>query len=60
MNVSEIDNIKFGTMFKYSLFSAVKFVGTDEKHVILQDKNGNVKKIYKNLFAAHATPHVIK
>ena len=56
MKLEEIKTIKIGTMFNYPLYSSVEFIGTDERHVILRDRHGNEKKIYKSLFADYAKP----
>jgi hypothetical protein len=45
-----LENIDVGTKVRYSLFSNITFEGTDGKHVILKDKYGNKKKVFKELF----------
>lgn len=46
----DLEKIEKGTKVTYSLFKNITFEGTDEAHVILKDKNGNIKKVYKSLF----------
>ena len=46
----DLEKIEKGTKVKYDIFQNITFEGTDEVHVILKDKNGNVKKVYKSLF----------
>lgn len=45
-----LDSIKLGTKVSYDMFKNITFEGTDDKHVILKDANGNIKKVYKSLF----------
>lgn len=45
---------KVGDMINYGFFTNLKIVGEDEHHFILQDKNGNTKKVFKSLIEKHA------
>lgn len=38
-----------GDKIDYGFYSNVKIVGEDEHHYILEDKNGNTKKVFKSL-----------
>ena len=58
MDIKDIENIEIGAMFNYPLFSSVKFTGTDDRHVILEDRHGNKKRVYKSLFADYLTAGV--
>lgn len=40
---------KSGDIINYGLYASIKVVGEDEKHYILEDRNGHQKKIYKEL-----------
>lgn len=46
----ELESIKPGSKVSYDLFKNITFEGVDDNHVILQDKYGNIKKVYKSLF----------
>ena len=46
----ELKSIKPGSKVSYDLFKNITFEGMDDSHVILQDKYGNIKKVYKSLF----------
>lgn len=46
----ELEKIKKGTKVSYPFFKNIFFEGTDERHVIMKDKEGNEKKVYKELF----------
>lgn len=50
MNLKEI---KVGTKVSYAFYNNITFEGTDNKHVILKDKNGNIKKVFKELFVKY-------
>lgn len=40
---------KVGDKIRYSLISNVTIIDEDDVHFILKDKNGNIKKVYKEL-----------
>ena len=40
---------KIGDVINYGFYANIKVVGEDEEHYILEDKNGNTKKVYKSL-----------
>lgn len=43
--------LKVGQVVRYAFYSNVTFEGFDEKgHVILKDKSGDIKLVYRNLF----------
>lgn len=42
-------SFKIGDKIRYSLISNVQIVGEDGLCFILKDKNGNEKKVYKDL-----------
>ena len=50
MTIDDVMNIKLDALVSYSIFKDVKFKGTDEFHVILEDSNGDTKTIYIELF----------
>lgn len=51
INKIDINTIKIGQKVKYGFFSNITFEGFDDKdQVILKDKNGNIKKVYRTLF----------
>jgi len=45
-----LEEIRVGTKVSYAFYKNITFEGTDDKHVILKDKNGNIKKVFKELF----------
>lgn len=47
------EEIKVGTKVTYPFYKNITFEGTDDRHVILKDKNGNTKKVFKELFAKY-------
>jgi len=49
----DLAKIASGTKVEYGFFRNLTFKGTDDNHVILEDKNGNVKKVLKVLFERH-------
>lgn len=52
----KIENVKIGQLVDYGFFSNVTFEGLNENgEVILKDRNGNIKHVYKNLFEKHAS-----
>ncbi len=57
MSTNEYKNLKEGTLIKYGFYSNIIFVGEmeDGKHVLMRDKAGNEKKVYKSLFVQNAT-----
>jgi len=48
--IKDIDGLKPGTKIEYGMFTNITFEGTDSKHVIMKDKNGNEKRVFKSLF----------
>jgi hypothetical protein len=40
----------------YGCFSNVKIVEINDKTVVIEDKQGNQKEVYKDLFLKHFTP----
>jgi hypothetical protein len=42
--------LEIGTKVEYVFFKNLEFVGTDDRHVLLKDKNGAVQPFYKELF----------
>ena len=51
INKEQYENLISGQSIKYGFYN-VRFIGkdVDAKHVILEDKFGNRKRIYKHLF----------
>lgn len=45
---------KIGDVINYGFFVNIKIVGEDEEHFILEDKNGNTKKVYKSIINKYA------
>ena len=43
-------DIEANQSVKYSMFNDLKFKGKDKKHVYLEGKDGDVKKVYVELF----------
>lgn len=54
MTNEQLTNLEFNTVVKYGMFSSVLFKGKDEKYVIIQDREGDEKKVYIDLFLKHA------
>lgn len=45
--------LKVGDVIIYGFYSNIKIIGEDEFHFILEDKKGNIKKVYKHLVNKH-------
>ena len=50
MNIEDITKLKPNQRVHYGGFNDLVFKGADAKHVYLEDKYGNTKKIYIKLF----------
>lgn len=49
--INNVYELKIGQEVKYSFYSNITFEGIDdENQVILKDKSGNIKKVYRSLF----------
>lgn len=46
----KLEELKIGTKVTYPFFNDITFDGMDSKHVILKDRYGNTKKVFKELF----------
>lgn len=55
MVLQELIDLELNTVVKYGLFLSVQYKGKDEKHVLLQDRNGDQKRVYIDLFLKNAT-----
>lgn len=43
-------NLELGAKVTYGNFVNLSFKGKDERHIVLEDKNGDTKKVYIELF----------
>ena len=50
MNRQDVMNLELNQPVKYAGFNNLLFKGKDEKYVLLEDKKGDQKKIYIELF----------
>jgi hypothetical protein len=50
MTRQEIMNLELNQPVRYAFFNNLLFKGKDEKHVLLEDKTGDQKKVYIELF----------
>ena len=55
MTKQDVMDLELDSKVKYSFFKNLLFKGKDEKHVILEDENGEIKKIYIELFQKYGT-----
>ena len=56
MTQQQYENLQIGDILNYGFFSNVRFAGEtqDGKNVVMRDKNGNEKAVYKKLFIRYA------
>ena len=47
--------VKIGDIIDYGFFINLKVIKEDELHYTLEDKDGNTKKVYKELVDKHST-----
>lgn len=50
MTRQDVMNLELNQSVRYAGFNSLLFKGKDEKHVLLEDKSGDQKKIYIELF----------
>jgi predicted RNA-binding protein associated with RNAse of E/G family len=55
MAISNLRELEIGTSISYGGYRHLTFVGTDEKHGILQDRNGDQRKFYIWLIEKYGT-----
>ena len=53
MTRQDVIDLELGAKVTYANFKNLSFKGKDEKHVILEDKHGDTKKVYIELFQKH-------
>jgi hypothetical protein len=53
MTLQNIMDLELNAEVSYAGFKSLLFKGKDERYVILEDKHGDTKKIYIELFAKH-------
>lgn len=52
--IKDILELRKGQKVEYGFFTNITYEGLDKKEqVILKDKNGNTKKVYRSLFEKH-------
>ena len=58
MTTEEYKKLWDGALVKYGFYSNIMFAGEtkDGNHVLMRDKSGNEKKVYKSLFLQNAVP----
>lgn len=55
MTEKEYESLWDGILVEYGFFTKMMYVGEDKKgRVIMRDREGNVKKVYRELFLKHA------
>ena len=59
MAIKNLSSLEINTIVSYQFFSKLKFKGTDEqnRHVLLEDSNGDTKKVYVELFEKYGIKH---
>ena len=53
MTLQNIMDLELNAPVSYTGFRRLLFKGKDDRHVILEDKNGDRKRIYIELFAKY-------
>lgn len=53
MTIQDVMDLEIDTKVNYAGFKNLLFKGKDEKHVIIEDRYGDRKKVYIELFAKH-------
>ncbi len=47
---ADLHILPIGSMCNYGMYENLKYMGFNDKHVKLEDRQGNKKEVYKELF----------
>lgn len=52
---TELCELKIGEKVRYAMYRNIKYNGIDDGHVLLEDGNGNERKVRISLFLKHGS-----